>query len=37
MAAKEVLLVFARAELGRTVLADELHWLEVPMVPGRVE
>ena len=27
---KEVLLEFASAELGRTVSAEELHWLEVP-------
>ena len=27
---KEVLLEFASAELGRPVLAEELHWLDVP-------
>jgi hypothetical protein len=36
---KEVLLEFASAELGRTVLAKELQWLEVPAsltTPGEV-
>jgi hypothetical protein len=27
---KDVLLEFASAELGRTVLAEQLLWLEVP-------
>jgi hypothetical protein len=31
---KEVLLEFASAELGRTVLPEELSWIEVPGVPG---
>ena len=31
---KEVLLEFASAELGRTVLPEELSWSEVPGVPG---
>jgi mono/diheme cytochrome c family protein len=31
---KEVLLEFASAELGRTVLPEELSWIEVPWVPG---
>jgi hypothetical protein len=34
---KEVLLEFASAELGRTVLLEELSWSEVPRVPGGVE
>ena len=31
---KEVLLEFASAALGRTVLPEELSWIEVPGVPG---
>ena len=31
---KEILLEFASAELGRTVLSEELSWIEIPWVPG---